>query len=127
MIDGNDGGVDITTNGGETWYAPPLPIGQFYHVAADNRVPYHVAGAMQDIGTASGPSNSLPRPASRCATGTPSAAARPATSSPTRPTRTSSTPASTAAIISRYDHRTGQAAQRQRLPVQPLRPRRRRT
>src|SRR5207248_6124040 len=36
-----------------------LPIAQFYHVSADSRVPYHVAGTMQDIGTASGPSNSL--------------------------------------------------------------------
>ena len=26
MIDTNDGGVDITTNGGKTWFAPPLPI-----------------------------------------------------------------------------------------------------
>ncbi|HLJ95781.1 MAG TPA: hypothetical protein VKU02_21575, partial [Gemmataceae bacterium] len=59
MINGNDGGVDFTTNGGETWYAPPLPISQFYHVAADNRTPYHVSGAMQDLGTAAGPSNSL--------------------------------------------------------------------
>lgn len=62
MIDGNDGGVDISTDGGETWYAPPLPIGQFYHVSADTRVPYRVAGAMQDLGTAQGPSNSLNRP-----------------------------------------------------------------
>ena len=37
MINGNDGGVDITTNGGESWYAPLLAISQFYHVAADNR------------------------------------------------------------------------------------------
>src|SRR5229473_420249 len=59
MIDSNDSGVDITTNGGETWYAPPLPIAQFYHVSADNRKPYHVAGTLQDLGTASGPSNSL--------------------------------------------------------------------
>jgi photosystem II stability/assembly factor-like uncharacterized protein len=59
MIDGSDGGVDVSANGGTSWYAPPLPIGQFYHVAADNRVPYHVSGAMQDLGTASGPSNSL--------------------------------------------------------------------
>ncbi len=57
MIGANDGGVDITVNGGESWYAPPLPIGQFYHVSVDNRVPYRVAGAMQDIGTAQGPSN----------------------------------------------------------------------
>jgi len=59
MIDSNDGGVDITLNGGETWYAPLLPISQFYHISVDNRVPYHVMGNMQDLGTASGPSNSL--------------------------------------------------------------------
>jgi photosystem II stability/assembly factor-like uncharacterized protein len=59
IIDANDGGVDVTTTGGETWYAPPLPISQFYHIAVDNRFPYHVSGTMQDLGTASGPSNSL--------------------------------------------------------------------
>jgi photosystem II stability/assembly factor-like uncharacterized protein len=59
MIDSNDGGVDITLDGGKSWHAPALPISQFYHVSVDNRVPYHVAGAMQDISTASGPSNSL--------------------------------------------------------------------
>src|SRR5207248_1690217 len=55
----DDGGDNVTVNAGETWYAPQLPIAQFYHVAADNRTPYHVCGAMQDIGTTSGPSNSL--------------------------------------------------------------------
>jgi photosystem II stability/assembly factor-like uncharacterized protein len=59
MIDSNDGGVEISLDGGETWYAPPLPVSQFYHVAADSRKPYYVSGAMQDIGTACGPSNSL--------------------------------------------------------------------
>jgi photosystem II stability/assembly factor-like uncharacterized protein len=59
MIVGNDGGVDISRDGGETWYAPPLPISQFYHVATDSSSPYRVMGAMQDLGTASGPSNSL--------------------------------------------------------------------
>jgi photosystem II stability/assembly factor-like uncharacterized protein len=59
MISGNDGGVDISTNGGESWYAPPLPIGQFYHVTVDTRRPYRVAGAMQDLGTAQGPSMTL--------------------------------------------------------------------
>ena len=29
MILANDGGVDITLNGGESWYFPPLPISQF--------------------------------------------------------------------------------------------------
>ena len=59
MITGNDGGVDISNNGGETWFAPPLPISQFYHVSADTRVPYHVAGSMQDIGTAQAPNENL--------------------------------------------------------------------
>jgi photosystem II stability/assembly factor-like uncharacterized protein len=59
IIASNDGGVDVTVDGGETWYAPHLPISQFYHVAADNRTPYHVMGNMQDLGTAAGPSNSL--------------------------------------------------------------------
>jgi photosystem II stability/assembly factor-like uncharacterized protein len=59
IINSNDGGVDVSTNGGQTWYAPPLPIAQFYHVSVDNRTPYRVSGTMQDIGTAQGPSNSL--------------------------------------------------------------------
>jgi photosystem II stability/assembly factor-like uncharacterized protein len=67
IIEGNDGGVDISVNGGESWYAPPLPISQFYHVAVDEQVPYYVSGAMQDLGTASGPSNSLAREGIRLA------------------------------------------------------------
>jgi photosystem II stability/assembly factor-like uncharacterized protein len=59
MIDSNDGGLDISTTGGEKWFAPPLPICQFYHISVDNRIPYHIAGTMQDLGTGSGPSNSL--------------------------------------------------------------------
>src|SRR5262245_40963640 len=58
VIAGNDGGVDLSANGGETWFAPPLPISQFYHVSVDTRTPYNVAGAMQDLGTAQGPSMS---------------------------------------------------------------------
>ena len=121
----NDGGVDISSNGGETWYAPPLPISQFYHVSVDNRAPVprrrrdagprHRAGAEQTASAA----------ASRSPTGTASAAARPATSSPTRATRTSSMPASISGIITRYDHRTGEVAQRQRLAGESVGPRRR--
>ena len=59
MIACDDGGVYISNNGGQTWLWPPLPIGQFYHVAVDNRVPFYVAGALQDIGTAQGPSDPL--------------------------------------------------------------------
>lgn len=59
IIDSNDGGVDISTNGGKTWLAPALPIGQAYRVSCDNAMPYRVMAAFQDIGTARGPSNSL--------------------------------------------------------------------
>lgn len=59
MIVANDGGVDLTSDGGESWWNPRLPITQFYNVDASNDDPYHVGGTMQDEGTASGPSNSL--------------------------------------------------------------------
>jgi photosystem II stability/assembly factor-like uncharacterized protein len=59
MIAANDGGVHISRNAGASWYSPPLPISQFYHVSTDSRHPYWVAGAMQDLGTAQGPSDSL--------------------------------------------------------------------
>jgi photosystem II stability/assembly factor-like uncharacterized protein len=59
MIAANDGGVHISQNGGASWFTPPLAISQFYHVSADNRRPYWVAGAMQDLGTAQGPSHNL--------------------------------------------------------------------
>ena len=59
MIIGSDAGVDVTTDGGEHWLGCALPLGQFYHVSVDNSVPFNVAGALQDIGTAQGPSNSL--------------------------------------------------------------------
>ena len=59
MIIAHDAGVEITLDGGKSWLMPPLPIAQFYHVACDTSVPYRVMGTMQDVGSASGPSNSL--------------------------------------------------------------------
>ena len=56
MIASNDGGVDITSSAGDTWFAPPLPISQFYHVSVDTSVPYRIGGSIQDWGTAQGPS-----------------------------------------------------------------------
>jgi photosystem II stability/assembly factor-like uncharacterized protein len=61
IIAGHDGGVAISHDSGETWYWPFMPLGQFYHVATDSRVPYDVQGAMQDIGTEQGPSDNLNR------------------------------------------------------------------
>lgn len=59
MIVGHDGGVDLSVDGGKTWWAPKLPLAQFYNLDVDDRLPYHVGGTIQDQGTASGPSNSL--------------------------------------------------------------------
>ena len=61
MIAANDGGADVSTDGGETWNTTLMPIAQFYHVNVDSSVPYRVHGAMQDLGTSSTPSNSLDR------------------------------------------------------------------
>ena len=57
MIDGNDGGLNITRDGGKSWrFIPNLPVGQFYHVNYDMDIPYNVYGGMQDNGSWIGPS-----------------------------------------------------------------------
>jgi photosystem II stability/assembly factor-like uncharacterized protein len=56
MIDGNDGGLNITRDRGKTWrFAENIPVGQFYHINVDNDFPYHVYGGMQDNGSWIGP------------------------------------------------------------------------
>lgn len=56
MIDGNDGGLNITKDGGKTWrFIGNLPVAQFYHIAVDNEYPYNVYGGMQDNGSWRGP------------------------------------------------------------------------
>ena len=59
MIVGSDAGVSLSRDGGATWLRPPMPISQFYRVSVDSRRPYRVLGSVQDLGTVSGPSNSL--------------------------------------------------------------------
>ncbi|MBK8556221.1 MAG: hypothetical protein IPL65_10850 [Lewinellaceae bacterium] len=57
IIDGNDGGLNITYDGGDTWrYAENIPVGQFYHINVDNEIPYNIYGGLQDNGTVVGPS-----------------------------------------------------------------------
>ena len=53
----HDGGMYMTTDHGQTSNRVTLPIGQMYHVAVDNDVPYKIYGNMQDDGTMRGPSN----------------------------------------------------------------------
>ncbi|MBZ5504380.1 MAG: glycosyl hydrolase [Acidobacteriia bacterium] len=49
MIESNDGGANVSTNGGASWTGQSgQPTAQFYHVTADNRFPYYIYGSQQD-------------------------------------------------------------------------------
>jgi photosystem II stability/assembly factor-like uncharacterized protein len=57
LILGNDGGIAISRDRGETWrFVRNLPLSQFYHVRVDNDVPYNIYGGLQDNGSWRGPS-----------------------------------------------------------------------
>ena len=58
MIEGNDGGLNITRDRGKTWrFVENLPLAQFYHISVDNDYPYNVYGGMQDNGSWAGPAH----------------------------------------------------------------------
>lgn len=57
MINSNDGGGNVSINGGKSWTEQDYVTTQFYHVMATNDVPYHVAGAQQDNSTLAMPSD----------------------------------------------------------------------
>ena len=62
IINGNDGGVYVSSDAGKSWrYLDNLPIEQFYMVAADDETPYLLCGGLQDNNAWCGPSNSLGR------------------------------------------------------------------
>jgi photosystem II stability/assembly factor-like uncharacterized protein len=51
LINGNDGGVNITYDNGEHWFKANTPaVGQFYNITVDNAKPYNVYGGLQDNG-----------------------------------------------------------------------------
>ena len=52
----DDGGMIITTVHGRGFHRVKLPIGQMYHVAVDNQIPYYFYSNMQDDGNMRGPS-----------------------------------------------------------------------
>ncbi len=56
MIQANDGGANVSTNGGVTWSEQDFSTAQFYHVSATNHFPYQVCGAQQDNSTLCAPS-----------------------------------------------------------------------
>ena len=59
MIQGNDGGANVSLNGGATWSTIyNQPTAQFYHIAVDTRTPYYVYGTQQDNTSIAVPSRS---------------------------------------------------------------------
>lgn len=58
LINGNDGGINISYDDGETWIKCNSPsVGQFYAINVDYNKPYNVYGGLQDNGVWVGPSN----------------------------------------------------------------------
>ena len=60
MIEGNDGGAQVSFNGGTTWSSIyNQPTGQFYRIDTDTRFPYRVYGTQQDNTSIAVPSSSV--------------------------------------------------------------------
>lgn len=58
ILDGNDGGLNITYDDGKHWFKANTPaVGQFYAVDVDDAKPFNVYGGLQDNGSWTGPSN----------------------------------------------------------------------
>ncbi|WP_111683343.1 WD40/YVTN/BNR-like repeat-containing protein [Winogradskyella tangerina] len=58
LIDGNDGGVNITYDDGKNWIKNNSPsVGQFYAINIDHEEPYNVYGGLQDNGVWKGANN----------------------------------------------------------------------
>ena len=57
LINGNDGGANITYDNGETWFKANMPaVGQYYSITVDDAKPYNIYGGLQDNGSWWGPS-----------------------------------------------------------------------
>lgn len=52
MVQGNDGGANVSVNGGQTWTGQQYPTAQMYNVFTTSDTPYMVCGAQQDNSTA---------------------------------------------------------------------------
>jgi photosystem II stability/assembly factor-like uncharacterized protein len=60
LIDGNDGGIDITYDGGKNWHAiRHMALAEVYQIGFDMRDPYFVYCGLQDNGLWGGPSRTL--------------------------------------------------------------------
>ena len=63
MIESNDGGANISLDGGQTWSTVDnQPTQEIYRIAVDNRWPYWVYGAQQDNSSVGVPSTNVGEP-----------------------------------------------------------------
>ena len=63
LYNGNDGGVFISRNRGQSWrFVENIPVAQFYHLSFDMQQPFNVYGGLQDNGSWRGPSEVWERP-----------------------------------------------------------------
>jgi hypothetical protein len=67
LVNGNDGGLAISYDGGENWRTSTntLPAVQFYNLAVDMAEPFHMYGSIQDHGSRVGTASSGQRRRSR--------------------------------------------------------------
>jgi photosystem II stability/assembly factor-like uncharacterized protein len=120
LINGNDGGATISTDGGESWTTLyNQPTAQFYHVTTDNRFPYYIYGAQQDNSTvaiaSAGPDGAIDRPDWYAVGGGESGYIAP---DPADPEIVYA--GSYGGDITRYDHRTHEEQAINPWPVNPI-------
>jgi photosystem II stability/assembly factor-like uncharacterized protein len=56
MVETDDGGAEVSVDGGKNWSDEDFATAQFYHVIATTHFPYRICGAQQDNSTLCGPS-----------------------------------------------------------------------
>jgi photosystem II stability/assembly factor-like uncharacterized protein len=120
LINGNDGGATISTDGGFNWTTEyNQPTAQFYHVTTDNRFPYYIYGAQQDNSTvaiaSASPDGGIDRGDWYDVGGGESGYIAP---DPTDPLIVYA--GSYGGEITRYDHRTGERLAANPWPVNPI-------
>jgi len=59
LIEGDDGGAAVSTDGAKTWTSQDFATAQFYHVTTTSHFPYRICGAQQDNSTLCGPSRKV--------------------------------------------------------------------
>jgi photosystem II stability/assembly factor-like uncharacterized protein len=70
MIESNDGGANISLDGGQTWSTENnQPTAEIYRIAVDTRWPYWVYGAQQDNSSVAVPSNNVGQPNTNAGSG----------------------------------------------------------